>query len=160
MPASNRISTAAQIFKANDTFLKQAIDGLSDEEWRRRPNEDTNHLLWLAGHVTWARSMLLTRLGAPWSAQWMPLFARGSKCADSPDSPSPTVVMQAWNESCEYLKAAMEAVSEEKLDEANGRPSFDGKVSGLVDFLAFHETYHVGQAVYLRSYLGHGGSMG
>jgi len=39
-------------------------------------------------------------------------------------------------------------------------PSFDGKISGSVAFLAFHETYHVGQAAYLRTWLGHEGVAG
>jgi uncharacterized damage-inducible protein DinB len=39
-------------------------------------------------------------------------------------------------------------------------PSFDGTVGGMVSFLAMHETYHVGQAVYLRRLLGHGRVVG
>ena len=34
------------------------------------------------------------------------------------------------------------------------------QVSGIVNFLAIHETYHVGQASYLRGWLGHKGLMG
>jgi uncharacterized damage-inducible protein DinB len=34
-------------------------------------------------------------------------------------------------------------------------PSFDGTIGGMVSFLAMHETYHVGQVVYLRRLLGH-----
>jgi hypothetical protein len=41
-----------------------------------------------------------------------------------------------------------------------GPPSSDGKESGIVDFLAIHETYHIGQASYLRGWLGHKGLMG
>jgi hypothetical protein len=40
------------------------------------------------------------------------------------------------------------------LEAKAGPPSFDGKVSGLVAFLAFHETYHVGQVSYLKKWLG------
>ena len=42
----------------------------------------------------------------------------------------------------------------------HGIPSPDGKVSGVVAFLAHHETYHVGQTAYLRCYLGHEGVAG
>jgi len=41
-----------------------------------------------------------------------------------------------------------------------GPPSADGKLSGVVNFMAFHETYHVGQLAYVRSLLGHTGAMG
>ncbi len=41
-----------------------------------------------------------------------------------------------------------------------GPPSADGKLSGTVNFMALHETYHVGQVAYVRSFLGHAGVMG
>ena len=70
--------------------------------------------------------------------------------------------MLAWDESCARLGAAMESVSEEALaaPATSGPPSADGKVSGIVNFLAYHETYHIGQASYLRGWLGHPGVMG
>jgi uncharacterized damage-inducible protein DinB len=70
--------------------------------------------------------------------------------------------MAAWNESSARLNAAMESVSEEALaaPATSGPPSADGKVSGIVNFFAYHETYHIGQASYLRGWLGHPGVMG
>ena len=41
-----------------------------------------------------------------------------------------------------------------------GPPSPDGKVSGFIGVLAWHETYHLGQIAYLRSWLGHSGLFG
>lgn len=160
MPVPNQIATAVQSFNRNDSFLKQGIDVIPDEDWVRRPSEHANHLLWIVAHMTWARGALLGRLGSPWATTWMPLYARGAKCVDSSDGPSPSEVMQAWDESCARLNAAFESVTEDALNAPNGRPSPDGKVSGLVDFLAFHETYHLGQASYVRSLLGHPGVMG
>jgi hypothetical protein len=159
---SRRIAHAAHTFNQNARALKQSVDGLTDEEWLRRPNDRSNHLLWIVGHAAWARSMLLKRLEAPWAIPWMKLYARGAKCIDSPDGPSPGVAMEAWDLSCSKLKAAMEAASEELLDTPaeQGPPSADGKLSGIVDFFAFHETYHVGQIAYLRTWLGHIGAMG
>jgi len=162
MAISPRIAIASQSFNQNASFLKQAIDGLPEEEWRRRPSDHTNHLLWLVGHMAWARTMLLARLEAKWTTPWMALYARGAKCIDSPECPSPQEAMRAWNQTCTRLNAAMEAATEELLDtpSTQGPPSSDGKLSGIVNFLAFHETYHVGQAAYVRSWLGHSGVMG
>ena len=39
-------------------------------------------------------------------------------------------------------------------------PDADGKLCGTVNFMALHETYHVGQAAYVRSWLGKPGVMG
>jgi hypothetical protein len=159
---NSRLAHAANNFKHNNSFLKQGVAGLSDDEWVRRPNDHSNHLLWIVGHVAWARTMLLTRLDAPWTTPWMGLYARGKACVDGADCPSPEAAMDAWGEIGSRLDAAMNAASEQLLDTpaTQGPPSADGKLSGIVDFLAFHETYHVGQIAYVRSWLGHGGPMG
>jgi hypothetical protein len=159
---NSRIAHAAQSYKQNATFLSQAVNGLSDDEWHLRPNDHSNHMLWIVGHVAWARTMLLARLNSPWTTPWMGLYARGKPCGSGPDCPSPKEVMDGWNESTPRLNAAMEAASDELLSTpvAQGPPTADGMLSGVVDFLALHETYHVGQLAYLRSWLGRGGPMG
>ena len=59
------------------------------------PNEKTNHIAWIVGHVIWARKQLLGRLGTEWSQPWLDLFARGAKCDDSAAYPSPDALMDA-----------------------------------------------------------------
>lgn len=163
MPISPRLAVAAENFKMNSSFLKQGLGGLSDEDWRTRPNEQTNNILWLVGHLIWSRARVLARLGDKWTLPWMQLYARGEKCVDSPDCPSPKTMMEAWEESCIRLNSAMESATEELLDTPAtrpGPPSADGKLSGTVNFMALHETYHVGQAAYIRSWLGKPSTMG
>jgi hypothetical protein len=159
---NTRIAHAAQSFSQNSSVLKRSVAGLTDDEWTRRPNDHSNHILWIVGHVAWTRATLLARLDAPWVTPWLGLYARGKKCEDGPDCPSPGLAMETWSESCSRLSAAMEAATDALLDTpvTQGPPSADGKLSGIVDFLAFHETYHVGQIAYLRSWLGRGGPMG
>ena len=163
MPLSPRLEVASQSFNLNANFLKQGLAGLSEEDWRTRPNDHTNNILWLVGHLTWSRARVLARLGDKWTLPWMHLFARGEKCVDSPECPSPKAVMEAWDESCKRLNSAMGNATEELLDTPAaqpGPPSADGKLSGTVNFMALHETYHVGQAAYIRSWLGKPGTMG
>ena len=163
MPLSPRLTVASQSFNMNSSILKQSVAGLTDDEWLKRPCDHSNNMLWIAGHVTWARAMVLARLGDKWVLPWMQQYARGQKCVDSPDAVSPKAVMDAWDEACGRLYAAMESASEELLDtpaSQPGPPSADGKISGTVNFMALHETYHVGQVAYLRSWLGKPGAMG
>jgi uncharacterized damage-inducible protein DinB len=163
MPLSPRLTVASQSFNLNASFLKQGLAGLSDDEWLKRPCDHTNNLLWLVGHVAWARTMVLTRLGQPWSMPWMHLYARGQKCIDSPEAPAPKEMLQVWDEACTRLNAALESATDELLDTPAmqpGPPSADGKLSGTINFMALHETYHVGQAAYVRSWLGKPGVMG
>lgn len=162
MPIPDSIAIAALSFNQNANFLKKNVEGLTDEEWLRRPGDSANHMLWIVGHVAWARSMLLKRLGEDWSKPWFSLCGRGAKCEDSVAYPTPEEAMLVWDESSARLSAAMESVSPELLatPSTQGPPSADGKMSGVVNFLAYHETYHVGQLAYVRSLLGRPGVMG
>jgi hypothetical protein len=67
MPVPAVIVAAAQNYQYNDKFLVDTVKDLSEEEWHRRPNDCTNHVAWIVGHVIWARKMLLKRLGTDWS---------------------------------------------------------------------------------------------
>lgn len=162
MPFPSQIANAAHSFQMNDDLLKKGFEGLTPEEWLRRPNDSSNHLLWIAGHVIWARGRVLEFLGTEWSRPWLPLFSRGAKLVDSAEYPTPQEATLALQEVTAALTAAMEGASEETLSKPAPEriPSADGKISGLVGFLAYHETYHVGQVAYLRSWLGHGGVAG
>jgi uncharacterized damage-inducible protein DinB len=162
MPVPASIANAAVSFDYNASFLKKNLEGLTDEEWLRRPTDSVNHILWIVGHLCCVRSYLLQQLGEDWSKPWLALYGRGKKLDGAAPQPSPQEAMLAWNESCERLSAAMQSVSAETLAApiTNGPPSTDGKLSGVVNFLAYHETYHLGQASYIRGWLGHAGVMG
>ena len=162
MPVPAVIATAAENYRFNSDFLTKMVSDLSPEEWLRRPDEKLNHIAWIVGHVIWARKAVLTRLGTDWSQPWLSSFARGVKCNDVATFPSPDTLMDNWREVSGVLATALDGASEDVLStpSTQGPPSADGKISGVVNFLAIHETYHLGQASYLRSWLGHKGLMG
>ena len=163
MSLSPRLAVASQSYNLNASFLKQGLAGLSDADWLTRPNGHCNHILWIVGHLAYSRSMVLARLGDAWSKPWMHLYARGAKCVESPEAPTPTEMTEAWEESCIRLNAALESASDDLLDmpaPKPGPPSADGKLCGTVNFMALHETYHVGQAASACSWLGKPGVMG
>jgi len=155
MPIAEPISTAASSFERNDSVLSKCFEGLSGEEWLRQPGEGSNHLLWIAGHIVWARSGVMRFLGVEWTKAWLPLFAIGAKLGDAGQYPKPEEVTAALAESSGVLTAAMEAVGAEALAAPGpeGVPSIDGTLGGTVFFLAYHETGHVGQVVYLKNWL-------
>jgi uncharacterized damage-inducible protein DinB len=156
------IATAAENYRFNSGFLVKTVGELSPEEWLSRPGDRGNHIAWIVGHLIWTRGRLLSRLGTEWSQPWLGLFNRGTKVEDALSYPSPDTLLESWREVSGVLTGALEGASEDALSEpvTQGPPSADGKVSGIVNFLAIHETYHVGQAAYLRCWLGHKGPMG
>jgi hypothetical protein len=162
MPVPNEIANAAATYRMNGEMLAKSFAGLTPEEWLRRPGESSNHLLWIVGHVIWARAAVLGLLGVQWSKPWAPLFSRGAKLGDAAQYPSPEEMAAAWTEVSAALTSALEAVSSEALAApAPPRvPNFDGTVGGTVGFLGLHESLHVGQAAYLRTWLGHEGVAG
>jgi uncharacterized damage-inducible protein DinB len=162
MPVPAVIAAAAENYRFNSDLLTKMVGDLSPEEWLSRPNKKTNHIAWIVGHVIWTRKALLGRLGTEWSQSWLSLFGRGSKCEDGAAFPSPDALLDAWREVSGALASALESASEDVLAQPStqGPPSPDGKISGVVNFLAIHETYHGGQISYLRSWLGHKGLTG
>jgi uncharacterized damage-inducible protein DinB len=161
MPVPAVITTAAENFRFNSDFLVKMVGDLSPEEWMRHPDGNPNHIAWIVGHVVWTRRALLSRIDADWSLPWLDLFARGKKFEDA-TCPSRDTLLDGWREVSGVLAAALDSVPQDLLAQPStkGPPSADGKISGIVDFLAIHETYHIGQASYLRSWLGHKGLMG
>lgn len=158
MPVASQIAHAAGGFNFNAALFEKSIEGLTPEEWQKCPGDSSNPMIWIAGHIVWARSRALDFLGTKWSRPWLAQLGRGEKIADPAQCPSPEEVLLAWQDVKAALNAAMEGASEETLSAPSppGPPTFDGKLSGLLSFLAIHESYHVGQAAYVRRWLGHG----
>jgi uncharacterized damage-inducible protein DinB len=162
MPVPAVIASAAENYRFNSRFLENSVKDLAPEEWLRRPTETTNHIAWIVGHVAWTRGRLLHFIGTEWRQPALDPFARGVKLGEDSAYPSAEWLLGIWRESASVLTAALENVGEEALARpaTQGPPSGDGKISGIVNFLAVHETYHGGQISYLRSWLGHKGLMG
>ena|SRR5215468_6769123 len=150
------------MFKANDDVVSKAIADIPDEDWFRAPGDDSNHLMWIMGHTIWSRSNVLRSLRDEVAIPWASKFARGVARSDHGQYPTIEEIKKTWREISDRLTRSLNEARVDVLDQASpeGRPSFDGKVSGLVAFLAFHETYHVGQISYLRKWLGYGQSVG
>ena len=146
------------IFKANTAIVNKAIGNIGNDDWFRAPGDDSNHLLWLMGHIVVHRGRALNILGGNWETSWSPLFARGAERMADAKYPSAEEIQAAWTQVSEQLTAALRDPAAEKLTQEapKGPPSFDGKISGNVAFLAFHDAYHVGQVSFLRKWLGYG----
>ena len=162
MAIANEIAYPALMFKQNEGLLAKSIAGLTPEEWLRRPSAELNHLLWIMGHLIFVRSLVLGALGVEWTRPWFPLFARGAKLVNDSEYPSSEEITSAWTEVVAIFVPALDQANSDVLaaPPPHKVPSMDGKVSGMIGFMAFHETYHVGQTSYLRRWLGHEGIAG
>ena len=148
------------MFKTNTDLVTKCITGIPAEQWGLKPGDGSNHLLWVMGHLVWARGIVLKTLGTDVSLHWAPQFARGAKCEGVEQYPKPEDVCNAWTDFSARLATGLAEVSAEVLAKPHDKPTFDGKVGGFIAFLAFHEAYHVGQVSYLSKWLGHGQLIG
>src|SRR5215213_1590162 len=150
------------MFRANTDIISKAIAEVRAEDWFRKPGDDSNHMLWLLGHVIVHRGHVLKTLGNQWDSSWARLFARGEQRLDDAEYPPVDEMRDAWNQISEQLQAALREVPEEVLAQPapEGPPSFDKKLSGTIAFFAFHDTYHTGQLSFLRKWLGYGQTVG
>jgi uncharacterized damage-inducible protein DinB len=150
------------MFKANTSIVNKAIADIGDDDWFRKPGDDSNHLMWLMGHIVVHRGKTLKTLGVEWEPSWAPLFARGVERVADAEYPSAEEMQSAWQKVSDELSAALSNPPLEKLAEGapKGPPSFDGKISGIVAFYAFHDAYHVGQVSFLKKWLGYGRTVG
>lgn len=158
---SPAVAPVAQIFKINNNMVDRTLDGLSDQElWQRTTGG--NPIAWILGHITETRGALLTQLGTPWKPGWEKQFARGSMLGEASAYPSPVAIADAWKETRKLMRDAFAGLTDEQLLQRPPGPTIAGAetVSDLITFLAFHESYHIGQMAYVRRALGHSGIAG
>ena len=163
------IEPIALIFKLNNGLVARTLEGLSDDEVWRRPDasspgraEGRNPIAWLVGHVAVSRGSLLAELGHPFDPGLGKGFTRGSGLADRSAYPSRAAIEEAWTATHARMRDAFAALTDEWLSRpSTGYPLPGAKTMGdRLGFLAFHESYHVGQMAYIRRLLGHTGVAG
>jgi uncharacterized damage-inducible protein DinB len=151
----------AGMFKANTDIVNKTIAAVDPEHWFKKPGDDSNHLTWMLGHLIVHRGHTLKALGVDYDNTWAELFARGAERTADSNYPSVEEIRNAWQRVSEELNAALKNPSADVLSQPVPKGlTFDGKVSGSVAVLAFHDTYHVGQVSFLKKWLGFGQSVG
>ena len=155
-------SNISGMFKINTEIVNRAISDVKAEDWFRTPGDDSNHLMWLLGHIVVHRGHVLRVLGLGWDSSWASLFARGSERVGEAEYPSVEEMMDAWTKISEQLRTALREAPPDVLAKPapESPPSFDKKLSGTVAFYAFHDAYHAGQLSFLRKWLGYGRAIG
>src|ERR671916_2165620 len=97
------------MFRANTDIISKAIADVRPEDWFRKPGEDSNHMMWLLGHVIVHRGEVLKTLGSQWDSSWASLFARGAQHVEDTEYPSVDEMLHAWHQMSEQLKTALRA---------------------------------------------------
>ena len=151
----------ARIYAVNDRFFQAAMDGLTDEELWQHPEGGGNPILWIAGHVVECRAAVVRTLGGEAQTGWNGLFGRGAKVGDAAAYPSGAEMREAAARVAPKLQKVLAEASDAVLESAaQMRIPGQATVADEVAFLAWHDSYHLGQMSYARKALGHSSLMG
>ena len=155
------VAPIAMIFAFNDNYVLRALEGLSNEELKTAPTKRNNSILWVAGHIVQTRATVLQLLGESVDTGWENLFDRGATVSDAKQYPSREDIARVMHEVSPRLHAKLGSLKDEHLTRpANiGVPGIKTFADELA-FFALHDSYHIGQMVYIRKGLGYPGLAG
>jgi len=155
-------SPVDKIYLTNEMMFKKALEGLSIEQLFYRPTETNTPMLWIAGHIPETRTSVLKLMGEEFETGWGDLFKRGHILKDAAGYPTISEIFATLDELSARLHARLTSLSDEQLSSAAVGPKFPNSNTLLeqIGFLAWHESYHVGQLAYIRRSLGFAGIVG
>lgn len=150
------VTPLARILDLNTDLLINCLEGLSEEEGRRRLSGGGNSMAFLAAHLTDVRHFLANRLGYPLRNPLARYLAEAKSIDDMVEWPTLEEIREAWLAISDHLAATLDRLTAADLerDKVHGFPLGDATALGLIAFLAQHDSYHVGQAGFLRRQLG------
>ena len=150
------LAPLAAILDLNTDLLLNCLDGLSEEEARHRLQGGGNSLAFLVAHLTDTRHFMAARLGRPLPNPLTPLLAGARGIDDIRSWPPLDELRAAWRSIGGHLAAVLPALGSEELSEPNLHrfPLGDSTRLGFLAFLTQHDSYHVGQAAFLRRQIG------
>ena len=150
------VAPLAAILDLNTDLLLNCLEGLSDEDVRHRLAGGGNSLAFLIAHLTDSRHFLAGRLKRPLRNPLTPLLADARGIDDIRAWPPVDDLRRAWRAISGHLAGVLPALTVEELSEANVHrfPMDDSTRLGLIAFLTQHDSYHVGQAAFLRRQIG------
>ena len=144
-------------FRLNTRLFLNTLEGVDDAAARRRPNERTNSLAFVALHLVDSRHFLAGYLSAPAPANpFAEMLAEVRSIDELAEIPSLDEIRAAWRIVSAAVEARLAALGEDEIRAPSPQrfPVDDATVLGGIAFLGSHDAYHVGQMALLRKLLG------
>lgn len=156
---------AAMQFETAKWALHENVAGLTHDESLVTPRAGGNNLNWVVGHLVTAYNGILPAIGgeAIWSEEQVDPYKRGCEPLD----PEKAVPFDRLLADFDEAHDRVVAKSAELNDEALAQPAPfsptnnpNETLGSLMHVIAFHQSYHAGQAGILRRVVGHEGAIG
>lgn len=142
-----QIRSIADIYRFDTFMVGLVLEDLSDEHAGRRwRNGDGSSITFLVGHMLSSRVGLLKRFGETEDNPFAETFGALVDSKDASEYPPIADLKTRWHEVGERLAKTLDGLTDEDLNKpAEGFPIDDDTDRGALAFLAWHESYHVGQ---------------
>jgi hypothetical protein len=143
-------------YEFHNRIMHHFIDGISHEESVYQLPFEHNCMNWILGHIVTNRSHVLETVGAghAWQEEVRALYHQDTQPV-TPESEAVQfeTLIGYLDESVELLKAALEDVSEEWLEE--NHTNYRGEKTRFAHVTSFHwhESFHLGQLEILKAFI-------
>jgi hypothetical protein len=146
-----RLALHRLVLRRNLDLLARFAAGVDEAAARTAVLPGGSHLAWLLAHLAVSRDVMLTGLGQEGVLEEgaRERFGRGSDPAAVPEYPPVDELLARLEAQQERLSAACEALGA-LADEGLTRSASGDVDLGRLEFLVWHETYHLGQALLYR----------
>jgi hypothetical protein len=141
-------------------YTLSLLDGLTDEDWFRRPAEGITHIAWQIGHLAMAEyGLCLFRIRGRrpedldlMSSKFRKQYSKGSQPDPDPaNNPTPAELRQALDRVHRQVLSELAACTEQQLSEPIDMPyAVTPTKLGALFFCSHHEMLHAGQIGLLR----------
>ena len=151
-----RLTALVTILDLNTDLLVNTLDGLTDSEAQHRLTGGGNSIAFLATHLTDSRHFLASRLGNSLPNPLARYLADAKSIEEIRSWATLEEVRAAWVAVSAHLLGVLESLGPEELDrpQAHRFPCSDTTALGMIAFLTQHDSYHIGQAAFIRRQLG------
>jgi len=121
------------------------------EDWMLQTSEDSNHAMWIAGHLGFVHNYFISQLDPSKTDPkegYSELFGKGSTpTTDASKYPPAAEVMDYLKNRRQELMGVVDAMSDEDFDQPapEKTPGFMKNMAGVFQGATWHETLHCGQ---------------
>ena len=146
-----RLESPRKALLLNTRLLRNCLAGVDDALARRRPNEHTNNLAFLAMHLVDVRAYATRYLGGDLVSPFHELLEPIKKIDDLKTYPDVGALLAAWAATEAPLFECLQELTPNDLEQ-EAEPKFPlgaTRLDGLT-FLVEHESFHIGQMAILR----------
>ncbi len=158
-PSSKMLQLAIPIYRMQTQLFNNAIAGIKDEDAKKRLQERTNHILWMAGNMVNCRYWLANLLGIANKDPFGQFFENAKSLDTAAGYPSLQQLKKEWHAISPLLFAKLISISDEELQSPF---DFGMKVSfieenklNMVGMCVDRVAYLLGQMGLMRKALGY-----